>query len=408
MKNRITLSLVIYSFLVITEVASQPSWKSIGLDTMSIYSFQNDGDFLYASAPGSDGAMYRSSDLGDNWIEKSTGLPQDATVMLALTNFHNKLYVSCSHRGIYVSDNAAESWSNLFTNNYIGAISVAPLPWDIIMGGGSRIKGLAEVIVSENGTGWHAVHTGLPLDASIYALTIQDTAAYAGNLYGVFRLTMHEDTWSPAHEGMTGSINALGFNDDYLFAGGRNNGVYRSLDGINWTGINSGLQTGSETFTSFAFDESYVFVSASGNHRGVFYSTNHGDQWMPLNMGLPVDANVLTLFASNGYLYAGTENKGAYRIGLSEITAVDETDADEIENILITPNPCHGVFTISIPPETEIQHLEIVNQAGQLIYEAKQVVNGKNIDLTSFPDGMYFIKIETAKGFSTKTVVIQH
>ena len=402
--------MVISTLLIATEIASQPSWEPIGPDTISIYSFQNEGNFLFASAAGSDGGMFRSSDLGDTWMEKSTGLPQDM-IMQSLTNYDNRLFVSCSFRGIYNSYDTSASWSNSFVGNnmiYIGPISVAPSPWNSIMAGGTRIKGLPGVIVSENGTEWHSINSGLPLDGSVLAMTIRDTTAYVGTLHGIYRLHMHENTWSPSHNGLTGRIETLDFNETYLFAGSFNNGVYRSSDGINWTAINTGLQTGSETFTAFAFHESNIFVSASGNNRGIFYSTNNGDEWIPLNIGLPADADIHTLFVNKGFLFAGTEGKGAYRLNLSELTAVEETNKKEIENVVIVPNPCHGVFTISGLSGTEILHLQIVNLAGQQIFETDQVTEGNNINLTSFPIGIYFLKMLTAKGFYTKTVVVQH
>jgi hypothetical protein len=84
-------------------------------------------------------------------------------------------------------------------------------------------------------------------------------------------------------------------------------------------------------------------------------------------------------------------------IGINEIT----TDAFQI-----FPNPAKGELNISgsIAPT----HVSIYNLTGQLVYETGQCVANMKISVSSFPSGIYFIKIISENGIVTKKVVVEN
>ncbi|MEP0263415.1 T9SS type A sorting domain-containing protein [Dokdonia sp.] len=70
------------------------------------------------------------------------------------------------------------------------------------------------------------------------------------------------------------------------------------------------------------------------------------------------------------------------------------------------PNPAVTTVHIEFPEEEEIvlQKITMYNSVGQLVYTTTQQTN---IDTSQFSKGMYFIKIRTDKGVSSKRLIIE-
>ncbi|MCX6150093.1 MAG: T9SS type A sorting domain-containing protein [Ignavibacteriales bacterium] len=108
-------------------------------------------------------------------------------------------------------------------------------------------------------------------------------------------------------------ITTLITNGNYIFAGTNGNGVFRSSDmGENWTQINIGL-TGSK-IRAFAIIGDNIFVASEGS--GIFISSNNGSNWNSLNNGLEetyfrslhVDGNNLYAVGTGGAIFLSTNN----------------------------------------------------------------------------------------------------
>lgn len=78
--------------------------------------------------------------------------------------------------------------------------------------------------------------------------------------------------------------------------------------------------------------------------------------------------------------------------------SVGELTADKLCRIY--PNPTTGKFDIE---GESIRKVEIWNTAGSLV----QHCNSSEIDLSGEPNGVYFVKISTDKGFVTKKVMLE-
>jgi hypothetical protein len=79
---------------------------------------------------------------------------------------------------------------------------------------------------------------------------------------------------------------------------------------------------------------------------------------------------------------------------------------EEQNNILINiyPNPTDGIFTIV---SEKIKSLEIVNVLGEKIWQQTKSCDKMHIDIDNNPKGVYFIKVQTAKGVAVKKIIIQ-
>jgi len=74
--------------------------------------------------------------------------------------------------------------------------------------------------------------------------------------------------------------------------------------------------------------------------------------------------------------------------------------------VSIYPNPNNGNFVIETNL-SEKQTLQILDVTGKFILQ--QTINSKaNIDASSLDNGIYFVQINTANGFYTKKIIVQH
>lgn len=72
----------------------------------------------------------------------------------------------------------------------------------------------------------------------------------------------------------------------------------------------------------------------------------------------------------------------------------------------IYPNPTNGYFTI-ISNQKEIKRISIIDMTGKIVLEKNIYSKKSNIDMTSFSNGIYFIKIQTESFIINKKIVIQ-
>ncbi|MDQ3192684.1 MAG: M43 family zinc metalloprotease [Bacteroidota bacterium] len=77
-------------------------------------------------------------------------------------------------------------------------------------------------------------------------------------------------------------------------------------------------------------------------------------------------------------------------------------------NITVYPNPSKGEVFIKVSSENEVK-ISIYNALGKVIVNENNTNNKSgnfNIDLSSYPNGVYFINIETSKGVMVKKMVL--
>src|SRR4029077_17236183 len=94
------------------------------------------------------------------------------------------------------------------------------------------------------------------------------------------------------------NINAV----DFIFAGTYRRGMFRSTDsGQNWQQINNGLLALYESALAINTN-GYIFVGAGG----VYRSTDYGDSWVEINHDM-IQTDVRALVTNpSGHIFAGT------------------------------------------------------------------------------------------------------
>jgi photosystem II stability/assembly factor-like uncharacterized protein len=223
--------------------------------------------------------VFRSTDDGESWVEKSNGLGSWDIRSLAINSLDYIFagtWVNTPTNGVFRSTNNGENWTQV---------------------------GLSENIVFS-----------LAINSNDYI--------FAGTIGGVYRSTDDGETWSGAGIGVFASVVSLAINSyNYIFAGtDYGYGIFRSTNnGQSWSPVNNGLTA--ETVTAIAINSDDNVFAATDNN-GVFISTNNGDSWTQLNTGLENIRTYSLAINSSDYIFVGTLGSGVSHSVNSTVTEI--------------------------------------------------------------------------------------
>jgi len=84
------------------------------------------------------------------------------------------------------------------------------------------------------------------------------------------------------------------------------------------------------------------------------------------------------------------------------VTGIEELDASLFQ---IFPNPANE--QINVKSSVEINRIQIISISGQLIFDEKVNTMDYQIDVSEYIAGMYFVKLETAKGTISRKITVK-
>jgi photosystem II stability/assembly factor-like uncharacterized protein len=255
------------SYFTIQFLNTENEWIYVGLQGATITKLVFDPlqpNVLYAAGYG--GSLFKTIDGGKTWESLNKGIENLRMQSLVIDPSNSgTLYVGDTmYKGIYKSTDYAQSWSPVSPlledfNPYI---------WDLVID---------------------------PLNT----ITL-----YAGGEGGVYKTTDGGASWNPMGQGRPSThVVSLAMdpeNPNILYAGTyRQNGLYKSTDGgENWRIANTGIEWYGDVPSVSALainpSNSNVLYAGTGTYNqddvlglGVFKSTNGGENWIPVNTGLP-------------------------------------------------------------------------------------------------------------------------
>ncbi len=176
---------------------------------------------------------------------------------------------------------------------------------------------------------------------------------------------------------------------------------------------------GGTTWTSYQYDlpnfSARALVWANNADNGLYLGMNYGvyyiddttgNSWLPFNNGLPnVIISELEINEAEGKLYAGTYGRGLWRTDIYDPLSVAEF---EFNTVQLSPNPAKDLVTLSWDKPDDVA-VRIFNSEGKLLYFSKNesLINPKQIDVSQFATGLYFVKINNTRGEITKKLIIK-
>ncbi|MGA2295954.1 MAG: T9SS type A sorting domain-containing protein [FCB group bacterium] len=280
------------------------TWNNIGFNDTIINSVVIINNNIYL---GTSKGIFFSTDNGNNWTAKNSGLAFSYDLTLAVNG--NEIIAGTQDGGIYLTTDNGDNWKAKNTGlvkTY--AHSMAINGNEIFVGTGNYDEGGGIFKTTDNGNSWEAKFGGL-YENGVWAVAIGNNHIFAGTAREViYSSTDDGETWknlgSPGQTHL--DILSLALNDSYLFAGAYDGGVFRSSDfGNSWKSLY--MSNGGQPY-SLATNGNNIF---SGTDRGLYVSSDNGDNWREKDSGI-VNPNINSIVINGNNIYAGAEYGGVY------------------------------------------------------------------------------------------------
>lgn len=175
---------------------------------------------IFAGTFGS--GVFRSSNNGKTWVAVNNGLVDSVISSLAVNG--KSLYAG-TNGGVYLSDNYGNSWTRIFSENYVQSIAITKGDLYVTTRGNG-------IFVSQNkGMNWTALNTGIDKKTIIETLHVIGNDLYAGSHNGVYILNKSKKTWVHVNIGLgvsSSPVNSITNIGNRIFAGTNGYGVYTS------------------------------------------------------------------------------------------------------------------------------------------------------------------------------------
>jgi photosystem II stability/assembly factor-like uncharacterized protein len=259
--------------------------------------------------------LWRSTDSGRTWTEKTLGINPCCGVHSLLVKGGETVFAALGGGGVFISRDRGDSWiqaNNHLTDLNIQSLGTAP--------DGEILAGMSNggIFRSENDGGVWVEVEGALIGRTVTAFATDSAGIiYAGCWgQGVFLSTDSGRTWMPSSNGLDSLnfyIRCLAIdNEGYILVGTNGGAIYRSAGGGEpWARIDRGAASGSGAILAIATDrEGCIFAGTSGN--GAIRSRDGGDSWERANIGLQ-GLEVTSFLCADDLLLAGTYPYGVFR-----------------------------------------------------------------------------------------------
>src|SRR5689334_22825135 len=188
-------------------IFSSSSWQASTLQQAHIRSLGVDpGNPQNIYAGDAQGSIFASIDGGIGWKQQSSLSPGTTVNALAFDDSGKKLYAA-SAAGLYLSTDAAKSWT-----------SVAGLPQDAYTSIAFDLKKMQSIYVgsqqhgifasTDGGTTWTAINNGLPATLTVHELAFDSDAhqLWAATDTGVYRSSDGGASWQALDSGLPSGV----------------------------------------------------------------------------------------------------------------------------------------------------------------------------------------------------------
>jgi photosystem II stability/assembly factor-like uncharacterized protein len=300
----------------------------------SVAASRNIPSAVYVSTEG-DG-IFRSDDAGASWRRVNNGLQSlNFGAIAILDSFDGKVLAAGIDGGLYLTENAGDSWQSVANRVRITAIAHSVRSGLSLAGG---IDG--DLLASYDGITWH--HLGWPKTsgADITALAISPNFSIDREIlvgtgrHGIFRAelrgTQNVTVTRPLHGPRDLSIQSIEYSPGYesdrtAFATTWRNGVYKTTDeGYTWQRLRGGLKTHPQADAYAAPHFRNIVVSSGfiGNQTiyvagfaGLFKSMDGGSSWQEqstLSRCGPINVSLSPDFANDSSVAVSTYRDGVF------------------------------------------------------------------------------------------------
>lgn len=278
-------------------------WSETALNNKNVFAVAVDSSGIIFAGTDYFGVL-RSTDKELTWEQMNTGFPDPPPVVTFLLSTPDGNLFSCTSSGLYRYTSSGGAWSRLFS----GLVQVIAIDSNGYLFLARYDDGIYRS--KDSGVTWtkHVSAFG-----SYTGLSINKTDIFA-SIYrvggpGVLRSTDGGNSWAEVNNGLTtDEIRALTISSSGEIFAGTRKGVFRSTNkGDNW---NASGMVDTLILSLFSGSAGDVFAGTVGD--GLVRTTDHGATWIKINQGLKATIVQTLLANSTGDIFAGTSSEGIY------------------------------------------------------------------------------------------------
>ena len=389
---KITLSFV-YTLFVIGGINAQ--WTSLGLQGIDVSAIYVTDSTIYAGSSG----IYKTSDNGLNWTAVNVGITDTFTnytgycdkCITGINGTSAGLFATTDDT-VYFSSNNAFSWTPIHALGNTSPLYYMNLRAhnDVLFAQVTDYVGQVYISRSEdNGLTWTSM-------AGLYGSSFRADHLYFKSSSGLHLSTDSGQTLTlQANSNLPFMANCFAARDtNEVFIYAINNGfpyMASSVDFANtWDSI---APTSPHFFTKLLAGSNYL-IATTGNE--AFISIDNAQSWSSISQGLPGPGSggyyINDLVLLEDQLYAATQ-VGLYTFNVDQILEIEESEKTEV-NFEIYPNPTKDL--IKFISNVAIQKVELLDLNGRHLrnWNNNQVL----LDISDYPDGIYFISVHYEGG----------
>jgi photosystem II stability/assembly factor-like uncharacterized protein len=301
------------------------TWQASGLQNQNIRALAVDPNHLQDLYAGdAQNGVFVSTNGGQNWVQKSTGLPLPTGIhTLAFDDPGKKLYAA-TDAGVFVSADAALHWNSVSTpKSGLPTDSYTAIAFDLntasIIYAGTAHHGVLKSV--NGGVSWSGASSGLPTGDTINDLIYDSDAhqLWAATDMGIYRSDNGGTNWQQLNNGIPAAnvINTVlpasvsGGNGGLIYAGS-NHGFYLSSDsGVHWK--QSQVSLAATSIHAILIDYQKATTVYVATDVGALKSLDSGQTWGGISTGIPRNQSVYALIqADNGFSQLFAASKGIY------------------------------------------------------------------------------------------------
>ena len=356
------------------------SWTQVlNTSPQHVLSIAINGSTIFAGTDNS--KVYKSTNNGASWTQVNNGLPSSAYQVQALAISGNTVYAGLLGSGLYRSTDGGANWTSA-TNGLL----LPTLVNSVIIDGSKIFAGNGTISLStDNGQSWTTVNSGLPASSAVTSLTISGGYLYAG----IFISANNCSVWKRAITDFNAQLP-----DAVTFDASNVDKYSATLNGsVNPHNFSTSVDFEYGNSTSYG-----NIVSATGSP---FNGSSNINVSFPLG-GLNPNSTYhyrVKATSSAGISYGNDKQFITNSSGIGTI--------DNLTKFLLYPNPAADKIKVEIEQSSPSQNLDcsVYDIRGQLILKQPMQNLVLEIDITSLPRGMYFLKVENQEGVAVRIFI---
>lgn len=408
--------------------------------------------FLCASV-----GVFTSANSGTLWTPRSTGIAQTAVVGLAV-NSSDHVFAATWANGVYRTTNRGQSWDKMAVpSTEIHSITIAPnnsvfvgtyTDWwheggmfrSTDNGGTWQRFELENMVVTatgcnslghifggsfgrifrslDNGSTWHVITENVP---TIWCIRQSPTGVmYAGANGAIYNSTDNGATWIQTswYSNEPQEIKNIIFTPQgTIYASGK--GIYKSTnEGMTWT-----VMPAPDMFVfGLAFTKGGDLYCGT-QYYGIMRFDPSANVWRPMNNGITNKTVQFNSFVldSQGYLYAGSEERSVFRTRVTTTEAESFPPAEDGFQLMQNfPNPFNPATTIQYrigrqkvtdnnqSAKTKLRIFDVLGSEIELLVDAFQQPGVYEVkwDASRMPGGIYFCELRAGEFTQTKKLIL--